>query len=211
MKHNLLNRQFERLTVIGESEPQKGKSAWMCRCKCGREKTVLATNLLRGKIRSCGCLAVEQGRRIGLLATKHGHYKTGTYHSYRAMLSRCYDPRNLAYPKYGAKGITVCQRWMDSFDNFLADMGERPEGTTLDRFPKTKWNYEPSNCRWATIEEQNRNRGDFNIFIEFQGRSLHIIEWSKETGLPINTLRKRLRNKWSIDRMLTTPKREYPN
>src|ERR1700730_4895282 len=91
----------------------------------------------------------------------HCHARPGkvsrTYSSWRAMIERCERPTNNVFKYYGALGVKVCERWRDSFESFLADMGERPDGTTLDRFPDGKGNYEPDNCRWATSKQQNRN------------------------------------------------------
>jgi len=90
-------------------------------------------------------------------AYKHGWAATPTYNSWSSMISRCYDPTNASYPIYGGRGITVCARWLESFENFLADMGERPEGMTLERKNGNR-NYEAANCKWATLAEQNANR-----------------------------------------------------
>jgi hypothetical protein len=90
-----------------------------------------------------------------------GYKVTGTYHSWRSMIQRCTNPKRHNYKWYGARGVTVCERWRMSFDAFLADMGDRPKGTTLDRFPNKEGNYEPGNCRWASQREQMRNSRNF--------------------------------------------------
>lgn len=124
---------------------------WMCLCECGRLKTVTRESFLRGFVRSCGCLR-PQGKRHRV------NPRTPEYQSWQAMKSRCLLKTNGHYPLYGAMGISVSDRWKDSFANFLADMGPRPTGTTLDRWPNPHGNYEPGNCRWATPNEQAKNR-----------------------------------------------------
>jgi len=123
------------------------------------------------------------------------------------MKQRCLNPRSTKYHAYGAKGIAVCERWR-SFENFLADMGECPEGHTLDRFPDRTGNYEPGNCRWATAKEQQANR-DCNHYITHQGETRSITEWAEATGLPRSVLYYRLgRGRWPIEKALATPSQE---
>jgi hypothetical protein len=125
---------------------------------------------------------------------KHGHAsrqkRSGTYMTWSAMIQRCKNPNNTKYPKYGALGIKVCERW-EIFENFLADMGERPAGKTLDRWPDQSGNYEPSNCRWATPLQQQRNLRT-NVFVEYMGERLCIPDWSKRFDINEKTLRHRL-------------------
>lgn len=157
---------FGRWTVIAESKVrQGGKRMYLCRCECGTENLVSSGNLRGGKSKSCGCYKhdVSQERWQGNdLSTRHGHTttangrRTPTYRSWCAMINRTTRPTCNAWKNYGGRGITVCERW-ESFDSFLADMGERPEGKTLDRID-VDGNYEPSNCRWATAAEQRANQ-----------------------------------------------------
>lgn len=141
------------------------------------------------------------------LMIKHGHvcgYKESrTYKSWRSMRNRCRNPKAPIYKKYGARGIKVCERW-DSFENFLVDMGERPEGKTLDRFPNGKGDYEPGNCRWATPSEQARNTSFVRI-IEFNGERMPQCDWAKKIGLHRTALGLRLK-KWPLEKALTTPR-----
>lgn len=162
---DLLNQRFGRLTVIGEKkERYRGKCVWICRCDCGKTVHNIAYVLQIGRVVSCGCLRNEKsGKRY----TTHGMYKSDvpnasvlhrrTYGSWHTMLVRCYDSNCVRWMDYGGRGITVCERWRNSFKAFLQDMGTRPEDKTLDRI-NVNGNYEPSNCRWATQHEQLLNR-----------------------------------------------------
>ncbi|TCG09338.1 hypothetical protein BZM27_05925 [Paraburkholderia steynii] len=114
------------------------------------------------------------------------------------MWQRCTNPKTDRYPNYGGRGISVCERWK-SFENFFADMGQRPEGTSIER-KETNGNYEPSNCRWATPKEQGRNRTN-NRFIEYNGERKCVSEWSEQFGIPHSTINNRLRLGLSLDQV----------
>lgn len=144
------------LTILGEAT-RSGRKAWRCRCVCGNEHIVRQSNL--GTTQSCGCM---QRTLRSAVNTKHGHSSRGRRSpemiSYAAMKSRCYNKKNNRYEQYGAKGVVVCERWRLSFEVFLEDMGPRPPGTSIDRYPISDGNYEPNNCRWATPKQQVENR-----------------------------------------------------
>jgi len=134
---------------------------YLCRCQCGVEKIITGTNLRRGNTKSCGCLRREQ-------RLTHGLTRSPTYMSWATMRQRCNNPRATHYERYGGRGITVCDRWEgpQGLANFVEDLGERPDGTTLDRYPDPNGNYAPGNCRWATRREQTANqsrRGDTRV------------------------------------------------
>jgi hypothetical protein len=145
---------------------------------------------------------------------KHGHSATtvrgrrasSTYNSWRAMAVRCSDPSCRNYGRYGARGITVCERWR-KFENFLADMGERPKGTTLDRV-NSNGNYDPGNCRWATPKSQARNRQS-NRLLSFRGETRCATEWAELLGINRTTIERRLHYGWPIERALTHPVRPH--
>lgn len=128
-------------------------SLWECICDCGKTTTVSGSNLGSGHTRSCGCLRLKANTTHG-----HGGAKTSTtYNSWLAMKKRCLNPNQKGYNHYGGRGITIHAEWITSFDKFLADMGDRPAGMTLDRID-CNGNYEPENCKWSTISEQNANQ-----------------------------------------------------
>lgn len=155
-KIDLTGQVFTRLTVVKESTERKGGSiVWECLCDCGNYASVTSTHLVREKTKSCGCLSKE---RLAEGRFKHGKSNTFEHDSWRSMKARCYNENNSRFEKYGARGISVCERWLNSFENFLVDMGEAPEGLTLDRID-VNGNYCPENCRWADIYTQNFNQG----------------------------------------------------
>lgn len=157
-KIDLLGQRFGRLTVIKDvGRSSEGTVLWRCQCDCGTKITVRSSALKSNHTNSCGCLHREIASRQNL---KHGHGRddrnTGTYRSWMAMNARCRNPNSTHYEYYGGCGVTICEHWRE-YGNFLADLGERPEGLTLDRI-KSEGNYEPGNCRWVTRKEQAQNR-----------------------------------------------------
>jgi hypothetical protein len=152
---NLVGQRFGRVLVIASAGVPLGRTnrAWLCRCDCGEERVLFGISLASGNNKSCGCY--RQDRLI-----KHGQSNSPTYCSWKSMHSRCSNPNKHDWNNYGGRGIKVCAQWSgpQGFQQFLLDMGERPPGTTLDRYPNNDGNYEPGNVRWATPKQQRANQ-----------------------------------------------------
>ncbi len=199
-----IGTKFDLWEVIGRSsEPY----SVLCRCQCGLERSIRYRHLYSGHSRSClPC----SGPKIAKAKTRHGFSKregnrTPTYRSWAMMVNRCRNAECSAWGNYGGRGITVCEQWFD-FAVFLADMGERPSlKYSIDRFPNNNGNYEPGNCRWATVKQQSRNKRN-NKIIEWNGVSKPLVDWSEELGISVSLLAARLgRLGWSVEESMTTP------
>jgi hypothetical protein len=182
-----VGHRFARLTVV--SEVKAGR--WIFRCDCGAEKAFDRFAVFSGNTKSCGCLLKEvlQERSV-----THGHTRGGKlsreFKAWRGARARCGNPNNRQFPHYGGRGITVCDRWLHSFENFLADMGPCPPGMSIDRMNNDK-GYEPGNCCWATPSEQARNRRS-NRIIKVGGERMTVAEAAERHGLTYAELHKQL-------------------
>lgn len=169
---------FGRLTVTGQTRSDTNKILWLCDCSCGGKSQVRGDHLKTGRVVSCGCHAADMARQ----RATHRMTRTSTYIIWKTMRARCNNPNSPGYAGYGARGIRVCAAWDQSFESFLADMGERPEGMSLERMDNER-GYEPGNCKWATNHEQCRNRRS-NQLITHLGETKCRKDWADELGVP---------------------------
>lgn len=192
---DLAGQKFNRLTALSiVGRAKSGGVTWLCRCECLTEIVVRGKKLVFGSTKSCGCLKREKDRsqkgRARKNKAKHAVSGTPMYQVWAGMRDRCRNQKNKYYDRYGGRGITICERW-DSFENFCADMGERPAGLTIERIDNDK-GYSPDNCRWATAAEQNRNKtGVLKITIDGVTRCLS--EWAREVGVTRHYLAYRIK------------------
>jgi hypothetical protein len=201
---DLTGQCFDRWVVLGRAENTAQRQAqWLCRCECGNERVLKSIVLRKRLSRSCGCLKLEI---LAKRSTKHGHSPAAkvspTYNSWAGMVARCTNPRHTHYAYYGGRGITVCDRWL-VFADFLADMGEKPNGLSIDRIDNSK-GYEPGNCRWATATRQMRNKRNNRILV-FNGEPRSVAEWGEILGIPPAMIRDRMATGWTVEKALSTP------
>lgn len=200
---DLLGKTFGQLKVMSfAGRDSKRRALWKCECLCGNEPVFPGYKLQAGRRKSCGCSRLAQLR---IASIKHGNTAGGKltpeYNSWADMIKRCTNPNSQRFKYYGGRGITVSERWL-SFECFLADMGVKPSPNySLDRFPDNNGNYEPGNCRWATREEQGRNRRS-NHLVTFQGKTQCLTAWAEELNVPVNKLYKLHARRKSIEEYL---------
>jgi hypothetical protein len=192
--------------VYGDHSREGWHKFSICRCVCGTERRISTSNLAKGHTKSCGCLKAglvsAAQKRHGATVSNDGK-KTREYSIWRGMKTRCLNPNHSSYAKYGAKGITVCSRWIESFNAFLSDMGECPEGFSIDRIDN-HGGYEPGNCRWANRTTQAQNR-DTVKWLTFDGETLCISDWAKRFGVTDSAISYRLNRGWTVEKTLATP------
>jgi len=199
---DLTGQRFVRLLVVARVGNRGPRVTWKVVCDCGETGVVLGCNLTSGNTRSCGCL----NREVTLArVTTHGESKTAEYDVWTGIKNRCANENEPAFKNYGGRGIRVCVRWLDSFENFLLDVGRRPSAMhTLERV-NNDGNYEPGNVRWATRTEQSRNRRS-NKMLTFGSETMCLAAWAERVGLSSDCIAERLRLGWSIDQALTLSK-----
>lgn len=209
--------RFGRLVVTGLRGKRKGAYYYDCVCDCGNTRLVRRDSLVKGATVSCGCYNVERVKETHI---NHGMYNTRFYKIYIGMKQRCYNPNNTWYEKYGGRGITICDRWMDEehgFENFKDDMYDKyleasnkygEENISINRIDNDG-NYFPENCEWVTMKDQNFNTSR-NKYVEYDGETYAAKELLEESGVDLNykTFMERLDSGWDVTKALTTPAKE---
>ncbi|MEW5569731.1 hypothetical protein [Rossellomorea marisflavi] len=197
-RKDLTGNKYNRLTVISFSHMKGKHSYWNCKCTCGKDKTARSDCLKNDTVKSCGCLNREAKR------TTHGLSKTKLYHVWAGMKDRCYNENSHGFTYYGSRGINVCEQWKNDYIEFhkWAFESGYKEGLTIERI-NVNGNYDPSNCKWITQEEQTRNMTSSRK-ITYDGKTQTISEWARELKINRVTLNCRLRV-WSIEDALTRP------
>ena len=202
---DMVGHVFGRLTVVARvGTTPSGSATWLCACSCGNETTVSRDHLRSGCTHSCGCFyrdtRGEQNR-------KHGLAESPTYTSWYCMIHRCTNAHDIAFDRYGGRGIKVCARWLGTsgLENFFADMGPRPSlSHSIDRYPNNDGNYERGNCRWATRKQQARNRRSNRLITAF-GQTRSLVEWAHEVEVARTTIAQRIDDLgWTPEDALTS-------
>jgi len=201
---DITGQRFDRLLVLSYSDrkTKANKRMVWCQCDCGTIKEQVASNLVSGMSKSCGCLIGESAKAR---FTKHGYRSHPMYHRWAAMMQRCYDENCSEFHNYGARGIKVCDRWRESFWNYAADLGLPPfESASIDRVVNDG-DYCQENCRWVSPKEQSNNKRNCRP-IEFNGKVMGISDWEKALGFGSRSLRRRLDAGMSVEQAFTVPK-----
>lgn len=185
--NDLTGKTLGRWTVISRDCHRLGRQFWNCVCSCGNSRSVYQNSLVRGDSKSCGCLKIEM---TSTRSITHGMSNSKEYSSWLALRQRCTHKSQIGYKDYGGRGIKVCSRWLNSFENFLSDMGPCPsDGHSIDRI-KVNGNYEPNNCRWASTYEQSTNTRK-TLFLTVSGVTKPLMTWCKEIGISYIAARER--------------------
>jgi hypothetical protein len=209
MAHDsILGQRFGRLKIIAHVRRAGTTYIDLALCDCGTTKEVRRSSLQTGATTSCGCYRRENATRMGASTIKHGHSKHPLYHVWHNMIARCHNPGRQAYRYYGARGIRVCERWRNSFDAFLEDMGPRPVGLQLDRIDNDG-DYEPGNVRWANAHMQLANRRPSKPraqrTFELDGENLTLREISDISGVGYSTLYSRIHSGMTVQDAIANP------
>lgn len=204
---DLIGHKFGRWTVLDVADDRispsgEAQKMLLCKCECGTVKSVNMKNLMRGLTKSCGCLALEKSIER---STKHGKSNTRLFLTWENMRRRCYDKNNKSYYRYGGRGIKVCDEWNENFSVFYEWAMESgyQDNLTIDRIDNNK-DYDPSNCRWADVKTQCRNRSS-NVRITINGVTKIMSEWCEEIGIDRDLVSSRMKSGWDADKALFTP------
>lgn len=194
--------RYNRLLVVRRSHNNKHNSVmWECLCDCGKTKIIHGCSLRNGLTTSCGCVQLEFAKKVN---RTHGNSsgRSKMYGIYASMIRRCHNPDHEHYNNYGGRGIFVCDEWRNDYWQFVRDMGDRPQGLTLDRIDGTK-GYNKDNCRWADRKLQGNNRRD-NIHLEYNGVKKTVGYWAQETGIKHAVILARIKYGWPAEKILNT-------
>lgn len=197
---DLTGREFGRWVVVEKIGFRNRRTWWFCKCQCGTQRAVRSGNLTSGKSLSCGCLQKELA---GKQFRTHGLSCSPAYSAITAAISRCTRNSDPGWKHYGGRGIKVCDRWMKDPSLFVSDMGEPPPGMSIERID-VNGDYEPSNCTWADVKTQCRNRTS-NRIIEYNGEKKCLAEWSELIGIKHTTLDERMKRGWTVEEAFETP------
>ncbi len=201
---NILGDKFGLLTAIEKVtrliiKTGKYRTYWKCNCECGGFKTVWSHSLIAGITKSCGCLEIKNRMRF----TTHNKTQSSEYSIWRGIIGRCCNEKHPSFKNYGGRGITICNEWKESFENFYRDMGDRPINTTLDR-KNNNLGYYKENCRWVDWKIQHRNKRT-NHLVTYKNETKTLQEWSEIYKINKSVFCGRLKLGWDIEKALTTP------
>lgn len=194
-KYNMIGKKFNKLTILEECKERKDrKKVYKCLCDCGNITNVVGTRLRSGTIKSCGCLISETSKKIH---TKHGKRNTKLYNIWVELKRKCYKSNRKDYKYYGARGIKVCDEWLNNFQAFYdwAVNNDYQDGLTIDRI-NNDGNYTPDNCHWVDMKTQSNNRRS-NVLLTYNGKTQTMMQWSEELHLPYNTIKHRHQKCWT--------------
>jgi hypothetical protein len=212
---DISGQRFGKLVAVyPHSRDARNKVKYFCVCDCGNTTVSYKFCLVAGDAASCGCTAAEKAKVRAQAMSKedkirvfgrptHGMSKTKEFQCWADLKVRCINPNNKWYPYYGGRGISVCDRWLESFENFYEDMGDCPTGMSLDRID-VNGDYCKENCRWATAKQQQRNRTDTE-WVESPLGHYTLADTAEMLGLTISCLKHRLKVGWSWDKIINTP------
>lgn len=202
-KRDITDQRFGRLTALHRDSTDSRR--WVCRCDCGKQKSIQLGHITTGRIKSCGCLVVETTSRR-LTTHGKGNAKCPEYRTWKNIKNRCLNPKSEKYEFYSKVGI--CERWRNSFEAFLEDMGEKPSPRhSIERKNNLK-GYSKENCIWALPSRQVRNRR-VSRMITFMGETRHLYDFAEEYGLDGPIVAQRLAKGWDVERALTMPRRAW--
>jgi hypothetical protein len=195
---DMVGKRFGRMMPILDcGKNSRGMYQYLCVCDCGESKVVAGIYLRNGGSQSCGCFQREStSARKG--NQSHGKARTSVYISWQSMKTRCTNSSHKHYHRYGGRGISYDPRW-ETFENFYADMGDKPKGYTLERIDNSK-GYSKDNCKWASRKEQLRNTIS-TVLLTYKGKTQCMLDWSKETGISYATIRSKLKLGWRADQI----------